>query len=917
MFQEKISVRAIRLALGVFAGSTLMMASVQAQEAPQRVEITGSSIKRIQKEGALPVQTLSLEKIKQSGATTVAELVQALPAMQGFTIEALAAGTNSGGRVSASIHDIGESYTLVLLNGRRVAPQGSGSTVNLNAIPMSAIERVEILTDGASALYGSDAIAGVINFILKKDFKGVIVEASRNAPTSSGGGRNWNANLTVGYGDLEKDRFNLMGSIRHDAQDQIKATSRDFAKSAYVPFNNNGTSYIYDRTSTATIPANVSVTFNGGLPAIGFSPYLKKNGNCAELNFVSLTNTPTTQNCAFDFASTVEIVPESSRDSFFGKASVKLNNDWTVSADLAISRMDLIARIAPNVAPFTIPATSQYYKDNVLPYLTAAQAAAVKAVSGNYRTYDWGTRDSRTITDSNHFVVSLDGELAGWNLGTGITWSKNSIDEMYTGGYMLNKEFRDMLTNRSFDPFAPIGQQSDATRALIQNSLFKGSIRTASTQLTGMDVRGSREIFALGGGKASLGLGGDYRQYRYEQKPSQATTDGLVYNFNASPAYDMKRSSYGLFAELLAPITKELEVTAALRYDSISGIDNGITRTKMGNTQSANTYKISARYTPTKDLLFRGSYGTGFKAPSMLDIGQPLVNAGFTATSWNCPTNLAAENADLCRPGKTQYNVYSGGNEGLKSETSKQYTLGMRFEPSTNFNIGFDLWDMQLKGAVSNISEQQAFADPVKFRNLFTTYTEPATGNTYWAFKRLSVNIGKSHYRGIDWDVTGRYKFGFGRVTAGLAGTHMLKADYTKPGTDNDWTHNMNFFGVTDAVTAKNIMRATLVLETGAFTNNFNLNYRDGYTDALTDVRNVATNKTDSIRLEVPSHMTMDWQGRYDYSKSMSFRMGVKNLFNKKPPLSLRASSGHQVGFDPRYADPVLRQFYMTGNYTF
>ncbi|HEY0586453.1 MAG TPA: TonB-dependent receptor plug domain-containing protein, partial [Pseudoduganella sp.] len=176
-FQEKIGARSVRLAMSALA--LVAAGQAAAQEAPmQRVEITGSAIKRIAVEGALPVQRLSAETIKKTGANTVAELIQALPAMQGFSIEATAAGSNSGGRVSASIHDLGEEYTLVLLNGRRVAPQGSGSAVNLNAIPMSAVERVEILTDGASALYGSDAIAGVINFILKSSVKTTTLEAT-------------------------------------------------------------------------------------------------------------------------------------------------------------------------------------------------------------------------------------------------------------------------------------------------------------------------------------------------------------------------------------------------------------------------------------------------------------------------------------------------------------------------------------------------------------------------------------------------------------------------------------------------------------------------------------------------------------------------------------------------------------------
>ena len=908
--QEKATVRSVRLALGLLA--TLAAGQAISQEqAIQRVEVTGSAIKRIAAEGALPIQILSQETIAKTGATNVAELIQALPAMQGFTISAISAGTNSGGRVTASIHDIGESYTLVLLNGRRLAPQGSGSTVNLQAIPMSAIERVEILTDGASALYGSDAIAGVVNFILKRNQQGGDIEANYNTPTESRSGDTKYVSASFGFGDLETRGFNVLAAYRHDDQSQIKSTERAFAKTAYIPFDFRGNHYIYDRTSTATIPANVTATFNNNIPSVGFSPYLKKNGNCPDMNFVSLNNTATTQNCAFDFVQTVEVVPENKRDSLFLKGTLNVSDNLQLFSDFAFSRFDITARIAPNTAPFTIAANSAMFTQYVAPYLTGQQLANVKSVSGNYRTYDWGTRDSRTITDSAHFVAGAEGNFAGWNMNSALTWSRNKIDEQYVGGYAKDKEFRDMLANRSFDPFAAIGGQSAATKTLIANSLFHGSIREASTTLKAADVRASHELFALSGGTAQLGVGADYRQYHYEQTPLAKDAD--IYNFNASAAYDMKRDSYGVFAEVLAPLVKDLEVTAALRYDSIDAIDNGIAKKTIGQKASKSTYKISARYQPTHAVLLRGSFGTGFKAPSMLDIGQPLVNAGFTAASYTCPI----QHAEYCRPGKTQYNVLSGGNENLKPETSKQFSVGIRLEPSPSLSMGLDLWDVTIRDAVSGISEQQAFGDPVKFRELFTTYTEPSTGNTYWAFKSLSVNIGRQHNRGIDWDATSRYKFDWGSFTATVNGTHMLKSDYTLPGTDNQWTNSLDFFGVNNAVTFRNLARFSGTLDTGKLSNTIMVNYRNGYTDASASVRNTATNANETIRLDVPSYATLDWQGRYRFTKAITLRLGVKNLLDKQPPLSLRASSGHQVGYDPRYADPLGRQVYVTGNYKF
>jgi iron complex outermembrane receptor protein len=914
VLKEKVAARSVRLALSALA--VFAAGHALAQEAPiQRVEVTGSAIKRINVESALPVQRLTQEQIAKTGATNVAELIQALPAMQGFTIAAIAAGTNSGGRVSASIHDIGEDYTLVLLNGRRIAPQGSGSTINLNAIPMSAIERVEILTDGASALYGSDAIAGVINFILKKNYQGFSAEATYSQPGQSSAGENGNFSLTYGMGDLDANRYNVMLSYRHDDQKQIKAIDRDFAKTAYVPFSWNGNNYIYDRTSPAAIPANVSATFNSGASPIGFNPYEKKNGKCAPMNQLALSNTALVQNCGFDFVQTIEIVPENRRDSFFGKATVRATDSINVFVEAAYSRLDLTARIAPNTASVSIAKGSSMYNTYVRPYISAAQDADIKAVTASYRTYDWGTRDSETITDSKNLVLGAEGDIGAWSFGSGLTWSKNAIDERYVGGYVKNQEFRDMLAKNQFNPFLGIGEQSDATKQLINNSVFKGSIRDAYTTLKGIDARASRELFQLPAGAASIALGGDYRNYHYKQTPHATASD--IFGFSASPAYDMERDNYGVFTELVAPVVKTLEVSGAFRYDTFEAVKNKLANRDMGSKESSNTYKVSARWQPSSSFLMRGSYGTGFKAPSMLDIGQPLVAAGFTASSWDCPANLRAENADYCQVGKRQYNVVSGGNENLKPEKSKQYTIGFRFEPTMNFSVQADLWDVKIRDAVKSVSEAQIFADPVKFRNLFTTFVDPGNGQTYWAKKTLSINIGKTHNQGIDWETSYRHRFGFGNLTTTLNGTYLIKSDYTRPGTDNDWVNSMNYFGINDNVSFRHIVRLSTTLDTGAFSNSLIANYRNGYTDAEAESRNLATNKLEKFRVEVPSHLTFDWQGKWQVSKKVLLRAGVKNIADRNPPFSLRASSGHQVGFDPRYADPLGRTFYLTGGYTF
>ncbi|OWQ88513.1 TonB-dependent receptor [Roseateles aquatilis] len=921
----------------ISAAAALVAVSIgaaHAQESQQleRIEITGSSIKRVANEGSLPVQLITQEDIKASGATNVADLIQRLPAMGGnLTIGDIAIGSNSGGIATASIHGIGESYTLVLLNGRRIAPTGSGSRINLNSIPMSAIERIEVLTDGASALYGSDAIAGVVNFVLKRNVQGGNITANYSNPVGSGGSAA-NISATYGLGDLERDGYNVVATYRRDEQKQLKSGDRSFAKSAYLPFTFGGRPYAYDRTSTSADPANAAVVFKRltgettTLPAYSFNPYRMTNGQCATNNVYSLSNTiPANSNakagtaqCAFDFVSTIDIYPESTRDALYLTGEAKAGQNVRVYTDLAFTRLDLTARIAPNPVPIAIGTSSPLFAKYVAPYLTPAQIAHVDTVTANYRATDFGTRDSQTITDAKHAVVGAKADIGEWSLDGALTWSQNSLDERYIGGYFKAKEFNNILSTGALDPFVPSGNQSAATQQLIKDSIYHGTIREASTTLKGADVRASGELFKLPAGMVSLGVGADFRNYHYKQTPSADAVGGVIYNFAPNPAYDMQRDNVGAFAEFLIPVIKDLEATAAVRYDSISKIKDAINKRDFGKTETAATYKLSARYKATQSLLVRGSYGTGFKAPDMLDIAQPLVTNGVTASSYDCPFPGDGSGAAPCKPGKSQYTQLSGGNEALKPEKSKQLTFGVRFDPTKNFGASLDYWQVKLRDAVSAVSANQAFGDPQLYKNLFTTYKLPAETNAYYAFMALSTNIGQSIYKGVDWSLEGRTAIeGLGRLTTTVNGTYMIKASYTRPGTATDFTDSLGKYGVDAQVIFRNTAQARFALETGPVTNALTVKYRSGYTDISQTVRDLTTGANTRVQLTVPNYITFDYQGSYRYSKALELRLGIANLTNQAPPFTLRDSSGHQVGYDPRYASPLGRTVYLTGSYNF
>ena len=224
----------------------------------QRVEITGSSIKRIDAETALPVQVITREQIQRSGATNVEQLLQTISSVSssGGLTAASASGATTGGISAVSLHGLTSIRTLVLLNGRRIAPYGIGFTgdsvsVDVNSIPLAAIERVEVLKDGASAVYGSDAIAGVINFILRQEFKGLELTAEYG-DTTQGGANFKRATGTFGFGNLATDRFNVMAVASYQKEGALFGRDRmDFAGKAYNVENTN------DTTSGNTFPGNI------------------------------------------------------------------------------------------------------------------------------------------------------------------------------------------------------------------------------------------------------------------------------------------------------------------------------------------------------------------------------------------------------------------------------------------------------------------------------------------------------------------------------------------------------------------------------------------------------------------------------------------------------------------------------------
>ncbi|MEG0883229.1 MAG: TonB-dependent receptor, partial [Janthinobacterium sp.] len=634
MLKETVISRAVRVvcAGGMAAALSVASQSAVAQDAQdaqiQRVEVTGSSIKRIAAEGALPVTVLTAEAIRTSGATSVTDLVKKLSSAQGATTESSSVGGSTFGFSGISVHNVGETRTLVLLNGKRLAQFG-GQTLtgfaagfDLNSIPISAIERVELLTDGASALYGADAIAGVVNFITKHDTTMGDVTIGYSAPKN--GAREKRLSATKGFGNLEDDGYNVVLTFGHDERDKLSSVDRSFASTGQVQFSANGKRYQKQQSSVSPIPAN-AVDDNGQL----ISPYQKTTGSCPAKTFRVLEpyadpdGTPRLNDyCGYDFVKDLEIYPERKRDNFMASGTFKIAGQ-EVYADVLLSRTKQTSRIAPVPGEISIDKGTPLHDKYLLPIGITDNSVAT------YRLFDMGQRTSKDTADFASVVVGTRGMAAGWDYNASYNFSESRVKGSISG-YPGALAVSNLTASGLLDPFVGPGKQSTAAQDAIKAATFTGYWDGGTSRLQTINLNGSTELRRLAGGAMMLGMGANINREEFSSKPSPFAqgiladpvkgtlcggTTGLECDQRfgdaaSSKPYSASRTSKGIFGEVIAPVLKELELGAALRFDEFSDFGG------------ATTAKASFKWTPAPTLLIRGSVGNGFHAPTV-----PQVNA--------------------------------------------------------------------------------------------------------------------------------------------------------------------------------------------------------------------------------------------------------------------------------------------------
>ena len=897
---------AVAGALAIVSTGFTTAARAQQTDAPaskERIEVTGSNIKRVEGETALPVTVITRAEIDRSGATTAAELLQLIGSNSSAGSVGLVStiGATTFSAQTANLRGLQGGRTLVLINGKRVngfAGEVQGvQGVNLAVIPFAAIERVEILKDGASAVYGSDAIAGVINFIIRSDYRGAEATAFYGMPTRSGGGKQETYSAALGFGDLNKDRFNVFGAASFNDQHNLLQKDRNFSDTSYrLDLGLVG-------ISSNTFPANVTTggigQIAGGAACAGF-PY------ASIFDPVNLSGS----SCYFDpsGAPGVESIPDTKDTNFFGQVKFQINNNWQLYGTGLYSKdvNHYVIQPVPISNLFTygpngdIPATITVSPGQPFYPTAAATAAGVngQVLNVRYRAVLNGNRDTTDTNEGYQLIGGLKGSWGNWDADVSYNYAQGKLKEMLNGGFPLYSQVLPLLNGGTVNLFGP---NSDAVAQAVAATNFNGETFSGTSTSQGVTGKVSSEIYQMAAGPLALAIGADYRKEKLDQNynPVLSTGDVSGYGGNFHDVH-ASRDDTAFYGELNIPLLKSLEANVAIRTDDYSDF---------GRT---NNPKASLRFQPNKDILLRASYGTGFLAPSLYQLDVPQTNS-VSPTGLSDPIRCPVTH-DTGFDCNTQFSVIFGGNPNLQPEKSENATFGVVFEPTNQLSISADYFKIRLKDTITNgIPVDTILGDLTQFGYLVTRGPVdpnfPTLPGRITGITQTYINLGSRHIEG--WDLEGHYKWprmSWGRVRFDINGTYYTRNDSQNlDGSYSGFVSNQYGSNV-GGVLPRWKHYATLGWDSGPWQASLAQTYQSSYVDVQTDGNG-------DIR-RVSSMSLFDVQGSYTGIKNFTITAGAKNVLDTNPPQTNQNLS-FQLGYDPLYYDARARFVYVSVRYGF
>ncbi len=822
----------------------------------ERVQVTGSRINRTDLEGASQVEIIDRASIEASGYNNLQQLLERLPSagVGSFSTRGNSQDSSANGTAAISLRGFGADSTLVLLNGRRVSVSSfaegvANSFVDINSIPVAAIERIDILKDGASAIYGSDAVAGVVNIILRDDFVGTEVSASHGGTTGDVNYEESSMSLVWGTGDANSNTTVIV-----DYWKNTSILGREFGKFGTADQRQYGGS---DSRSSRGFPG--SFILNGSEVA---------DPNCPEN---SLKGT----RCVFDYGPYSQALPEAERVGAIIQSRRELTDGVEGYLEIAFQHNRSKAGGAPTPldadAGLFVPAD---HPDN--PFGERVDINFFRSVDAGARVWD-------IESDTIRFVAGLRGELNEWNWD--VSYQKGRSEAMQTGardqGWVRTDFLQEQLNAGNYNPFGGTVNSPE-----VIDSITTSLVRQGKSHLTALDASIAGEAFKLGEHWVSMAAGLEYREEDVFDQPDDQFQRGLIFGTESVQA-QAERDQWAAYVEFLVPITDDLEFTAAGRYDDYSDF---------GSTFNP---QFKLQWRATDDVSLRASYGEGFRAPSLAQIGLgPSQVSQFFLDYYRFP-ECQLQGADCAQ---IDYTIVFSGSESLEAEESSNYNIGAVWQITEEFDVSVDYWSIEQDNKIDQNDFETVYAAQCNDQNSTVCVRRAPLGDE--ALGELStlfnsyVNLSSQEAKGID--LSAGYKWALqdlGDIRFGFDWSYLTKFE----------KNDIDYAGEYEYPEHRWSANATWTRDNYGV--NLNLNYIGEFEDyqAPSDVEASKTRMIDN-------QLLVDLQVRYDVTQELSVSVGANNLLDEEPPAAFNTDL---YGYASTVHNPRGRFLYTKVTYSF
>lgn len=854
MYSNNKLSKAVRLAIAfgaasAFAGTAVAQDAQQEEEAAkvERIEVTGSRIKRTDLEGAVPVTVIDRAAIDFSGQTSVSDLIRNVSFNTSGSFRPQS-GSSAQGISQVNLRGLGAERSLILVDGRRLPKSPStGNSQDLNSIPMAAVERIEILSDGASAVYGSDAIAGVINIITKKDFNGAefrLGKATVSLPEDGGDREEGSAVFGASTG-----KASVIGGVSWNKRD-----------------------IIFERDYPWVSPGVSSFANNWRIPSGAFRSIIPE-ATCNSLEnffFVSASSL-----CAYNFNATNANEASTGNTSGFFKAEYDINDDWKIFSHTLVSKTDSFGRYAPSLndageARFIAANSPNNPTNPASPFYNAANGEN-RQVLYRHRFAALGNRDNQVDNWSTDFLVGVEGQIGDMVVDFGARKSKSKTYEIGRN-YLMGSNAKRAVDNGSYMLNDPFGTRFTTAAEQSAYQALLNSLKVTTSRIGVFDQEEafgslSFDAFELPAGMVQMVVGAEYRKEIYADIYDSLSEAGQV-GGSAGNSAGGSRDLKSAYIETLVPIIDGLEMSLAGRYDKYSDYGNDFSP------------KVSFRWEAQDGLVFRASYGEGFRAPT-LDIltqqpqpGNPGVNDPATCINFGQPANC-----------NVQVQAITIANPEISSESSEQLSLGVAYQPTDWLNFSADYYNIKITNLIRFFG-----AGTILQREQTNQALPPGIGLTRLPSGGIDLitqgysNEGKWQISGLDFNINTNFDFGdFGRLNQTLQLSHRLDSKI-------DGGRNT----VKDPGEPKQRGVLSNVYAYGDFDLAWNLNYIGS------QFAEVDTDANDNIVRtgHFGSWITHDLQLTYTLPTNTKLIVGANNVFEKQPTLGSDPNFLRNYNFD-------------------